>query len=186
MAAGGAPAARRSGGTHADSLTFTALVRIRGVNPYVVVDSTRVTAIRPNWRRPLPVLVRINGTPPEPWRTNMMPVGDGSFFLYLHGPARKASRTRAGDRVRLEIRFDAEYRNGPLHPMPDWFESALSKHPRARRNWSALSPSRRKEVLRYFAQLKSRDARTRNLRRALEVLSGGPGRFMGRDWVDGA
>jgi hypothetical protein len=114
-----------------------------------------------------------------------MPVGDGSFYLYLHGPARNASGTGPGDRVRLEVRFDPTYRNGPLHPIPDWFEVALSERPLARRNWSLLTPSRKKEVLRYFANLKSREARARNLARALCVLAGERGRFLGRDWVNG-
>jgi uncharacterized protein YdeI (YjbR/CyaY-like superfamily) len=48
--------------------------------------------------------------------------------------------------------------------------------------WNALSPSRKKEILRYFANLKSRDARERNIRRAVAVLSGSPERFMGRSW----
>jgi hypothetical protein len=35
--------------------------------------------------------------PDTPWRTNLMPVGDGHFFLYLHGQVRKASDTSVGD-----------------------------------------------------------------------------------------
>lgn len=42
----------------------------------------------------------------------------GSFYLYLHGDVRKASTTKVGDRVHVEVSFDAEYRNGPMHPMP--------------------------------------------------------------------
>jgi hypothetical protein len=44
-------------------------------------------------------------------RINMMPVGDGRFYLYPHGDVRKASGTAVGDRVRVEIAFDASYRN---------------------------------------------------------------------------
>ena len=114
-----------------------------------------------------------------------MPVGDGRYYLYLHGPARKASKTGPGDRVQVEIRFDARYRSGPQHPVPAWFRAALSSHPRVRQNWTSLSPSRKKEVLRYFAHLKSFEARSRNLQRALRVLSGERGRFLGREWVGG-
>ena len=35
---------------------------------------------------------------------------------------------------------------------------------------------------RYFAGLKSEEARKRNLEKVLHVLSGRPGRFMARDW----
>jgi len=98
---------------------------------------------------------------------------------------RKASGTKVGDRVRVEVGFDSKYRNGPQHAVPSWFKAALRKNPRAMKNWEALIPSRKKEVLRYFARLKSPEARERNLERALHVLSGRKGRFMGRAWDSG-
>src|SRR5712692_7705235 len=116
----------------------------------------------------------------------MMPAGDGSFYLYLHGDVRKASGTKVGDRVRVEVGFDARYRNGPQHPMPSCFKAALQKNPQPAKNWEALNPSRKKEILRYFVRLKSPEARARNLERALHVLSGRKGRFMGRGWDRGA
>ncbi len=128
----------------------------------------------------------INGEPENAWPINMMPVGDGSFYLYLRGDVRKASRTTVGDRVCVEIVFDASYRNGPQHPMPQWFKQALIENPHTMKNWKALAPSRRKEILRYFASLKSPDARARNLSKALHVLSGAMGRFMARTWEKGS
>jgi hypothetical protein len=116
----------------------------------------------------------------------MMPVGDGSFYLYLHGDVRKASGTAVGDRVRAEIEFDPSYRNGPQHPMPSWFKQGLAGDSSARKNWKALTPSRQKEILRYFSRLSSPEARARNLARALHMLSGEPGRFMGRAWKKGS
>jgi uncharacterized protein YdeI (YjbR/CyaY-like superfamily) len=70
--------------------------------------------------------------------------------------------------------------------VPAWFGAALQKNPRALKNWEALIPSRKKEILRYFARLKSQEARERNLERARHVLSGRKGRFMGRAWNQGA
>ena len=166
--------------------TFLAAIEIRGINPFIRVSSTRAHAIKPGWRKPLPVLVRIDGQPEKAWRVNMMPAGDGSFYLYLRGPVRKASGTTVGDRVRVEIAFDASYRNGPQHAMPRWFRQALGANPPALTNWKALIPSRRKEVLRYFASLKSADARARNLSKAIDVLSGETGRFMARTWKNGS
>ncbi len=171
---------------HLAVLRFTSIIKIRDViNPYVLVTSAQARAIKPGWRKPLPILLRINGKPAEPWPINMMPVGDGSFYLYLHGDVRKASGTKVGDRVRVEVGFDSKYRNGPQHAVPSWFKAALRKNPRAMKNWEALIPSRKKEVLRYFARLKSPEARERNLERALHVLSGRKGRFMGRAWDSG-
>jgi hypothetical protein len=168
------------------TLGFTAVIKIRGVNPFILVSAARANAVKPGWRRPLPVLMRINDKPAEAWRVNMMPVGDGSFYLYLHGDVRKASGTVVGDRVRVEINFDPSYRNGPQHPMPAWFRQALAGNPQTMKNWIALIPSRKKEILRYFSRLNSSEARTRNLGKALDVLSGGTGRFMARAWKNGS
>lgn len=168
------------------TLCFPGVVRIRGVNPYVDVSARRAGQIRRNWRRPMPVLVRVNGHPVrKPWRINMVPAGNGSFYLYLHNSVRQASGTSVGDRVSVELQFDGAYRNGPMHAMPRWFSSALRADSRAKLNWSRLTPSRKKEIVRYFAGLKSDEARQRNLTRAMAVLSGLPGRFMGRSWSEG-
>jgi hypothetical protein len=166
------------------SLSFHATIKIQGINPYVIVSAARAAKLR-SGRKAMPVLVRINGKPEKAWRINLMPRGDGSFYLYLHGVVRKASQSKVGDRVEVEMQFDREYRNGPMHPMPAWFRAALAKNLPAKKAWMALIPSRKKELLRYFAGVKSPEARARNLERAIYVLSGNPGRFMGREWMGG-
>ncbi len=167
--------------------SFSATVKMRGINPFVLVSAARATALKAGWRKPLPVLVlvRVNGKPAKAWRINMMPAGDGSFYLYLHGDVRNASETAVVDRVRVAIEFDAKYRGG-RQPMPRWFKEALAANPRAKQNWTALTPSRKKEVLRYLSRLRSEKARNRNLARALDMLSGTSGRFMARSWKDGS
>jgi uncharacterized protein DUF1905/bacteriocin resistance YdeI/OmpD-like protein len=165
--------------------TFTAAIRIRGVNPYIAISASRAKALKSGWRRPLPVLVRIGGIPRNPWRTNLMPTGDGGFYLYLHGQMRRASSCGVGNRVEVELRVDRHYSGGPMHPMPAWFRDPLNISPAALRSWGNLVPSRQKEILRYFATLKSEAARTRNVDRAMRVLSGQSGRFMARDWKNG-
>lgn len=163
-------------------MRFSATMRIFNGNPYVHVSAARANALKPGWRKPLPVVVRINGKPNPPWRINMMPRGDGSFYLYLHGDVRRASGTKVGDRVRVDVQFDPRYRGGPMHPMPPWFRVPLSKNPSARKAWDTLIPSRKKEILRYLSWLKSPEARERNVRRALRVLSGKKERYMARSW----
>ena len=126
--------------------------------------------------------MRVNGKPEKPWRINLMPVGDGSFYLYLHGDVRRESNTKVGDTVTVELEFDDQYKNGPMHSMPLWFSDALDKNRNAKRGWSRLIPSRQKEILRYFSWLKTTEAQVRNAQRAIHVLSGSKGRFMGRAW----
>jgi hypothetical protein len=167
-------------------LCLDTVIEIRGVNPFVGVSSSQAEVLKPAWRKPLPVLVRINGDSATAWRTNMMPDGNGNFYLYLHGAMRKTSGAKVGDRVQVQVEFDAAYRNGPQHPMPKWFRQALDGNPQAKSNWAALSPSRKKEILRYLSKLVSVAARVRNETLALHVLSGQSGRFMGRAWKNGS
>lgn len=166
------------------SVRFRSVIKINKINPYVFVSARSVARIRKGWRKALPVRVRVNGKPQKAWCINLMPVGDGRFYLYLHGDVRKASGTKVGDAVAVELEFDEEYRSGPAHPMPSWFSDALDNNPNAREGWTELIPSRKKEILRYFSWLKSAEARARNVQRAIHVLAGGKGRFMGRSWND--
>jgi len=163
-------------------LRLRSRIEIVGVNPFVLVSAGEASRLKQDWRRPMPVTFRVDDRADETWRVNLMPVGDGSFHLYLNGEIRRATEVGVGDVLTLDVEFDHGYRGGPLHPMPSWFGDGLDGNAPARRGWERLSPSRQKEILRYFARLKSAEARRRNVQRALDVLAGGSGRFMGRSW----
>jgi hypothetical protein len=167
------------------TLLLTATIEIVGVNPYVLVSAAQVAVLRPEWRRPMPVLVKVNGAPTAPWRTSMMPNGRGDFLLYLHGKMRDVSSTKVGDVVTIDLAFDETYRNGPQHPVPELLQAALDRDETIAHNWARLTPSRQKEILRYFAALKTQEANVRNVERMARILGGEAGRFMGRDWRDG-
>lgn len=166
-------------------LHYQAVIEIYNGNPYVLVTAEQAETLYKGWRKPMPVHVQINGQPKPAWPINMMPIGDGSFYLYLHGDVRQASKTKVGDTVIVDVSFDNSYKTGPMHPMPDWFQAALGKNDKAKQAWEALIPSRQKEILRYFSWLKSDEAKQRNLEKAMYVLSGGEGRFMARSWKNG-
>ena len=163
-------------------IRFRGRIEIRGINPYVAVSAERASLLKAEWRRPMPVLVTVNGQPDPPWRINMMPVGGGGFYLYLHGKVRAASGTAVGDKVDVEIAFDEGYRGGPDNPMPPWFAVEFQSNPAARSGWEKLPPSRQKEIVRYLSGLKSQEAQRRNTAIALHVLAGGKGRFLARSW----
>jgi hypothetical protein len=165
-------------------LNLRSKIELEGMNPFVRISSARAGRLKFGWRKPMPVLIRINGAPERPWRIHMMPKADGSFYLYLHGKVREASGSAVGDRVSVEIAFDEGYRPGPAR-MPAFLGAALKANPRALAGYRALPPSRKKELVRHFARLKSEAARARNLEAALRVLSGISGRFMARDWAAG-
>jgi hypothetical protein len=166
-------------------LHFSADINIIGVNPYVLVTAEQAQELKPGWKKPMPVLVQVNGLPNPAWKINMMPVGDGNFYLYLHGDVRKASNTNVGDTVTIDVQFNEDYKSGPADHMPDWFAEALDNYPVAKKSWDELPPSRQKEMARYLGGLKSEEAKQRNLDKALRMLSGESGRFMARDWKDG-
>jgi hypothetical protein len=166
-------------------LEFRAKIEIRGINPYVLVSAEQAARLKSDWRKPMPVTIQIDGKPDEPWRINMMPAGDGSFFLYLHGQVRNASGSGVGDVVDITVAFDEEYRGGPADPMPPMFAEALQRVPSAQTGWEGLPPSRRKEILRYLARLKSPEAQKRNVEQAVYVLAGGEARWMARSWNTG-
>ena len=167
------------------ALHFRSKIEIYNGNPYVLVTAKQIEKLKPGWKKPLPVLIQINKKPENPWSINMMPIGNGDFYLYLHGDVRKASKTRVGDEVIVDVEFDSNYKNGPMHPMPDWFQKELDKNIKAQKSWNALTPSRQKEILRYFSWLKSDEAIQRNIEKVMAALSGKQTRFMARTWRDG-
>ena len=164
------------------SVRVRSRLEIVGVNPHVRVSAKVASRLKKNWHGPMPVRYLVNGEPDRAWRINMMPLGDGSYRLYLNGEVRKASNVTVGDELVLFVAFDDEYRGGPQHAMPSWFGDELARNPNAKRGWEALPPSRQKEILRYFARLKSEEAKQRNLKKAMQVLAGVRGRFMARSW----
>ncbi len=167
------------------TIHFSAIIKLRVVNPYIFVSKARAQALKKDWRRPMPVLVRLNGKPTPPWKINMMPLGDGSFYLYLHNDIRKPTCSAVGDKVNVTLSFDEGYKGGPLHEMPDSVRSAMQTSSTALANWNALSPSRQKEVLRYFGGLKSQETIENNTKRLIRVLEGTPERFLAREWRNG-
>ena len=166
-------------------ITFYSIIKILKINPYITVSASCAKSIKEGWRKPIPVLIKINGKPDKYWLINLIPTGKGSFYLYLHGKVRKESNTKVGDRVHVEILFDSKYRGGPSSPIPRWFQIELNKNGKANESWNKLTPSRKKEIIRYLLMLKSDEARKRNLVQAINVLSGNEARFMGRAWKDG-
>lgn len=121
------------------TLRFRAVIAIRGINPYVLVRREQAARLKPDWRKPMPVRIRVNGQPDVPWRINMMPAGGGDSFLYLHGQVRKASGANVGDTVSVMVEFDDAYRGGPTEPMPTWFGDALRRNAIARDNLGQAS-----------------------------------------------
>ena len=161
-------------------IRFTQRIELRGINPYLLVSAKLAQQLRPGWRKPMPVRVTINGQPRSPAHINLMPVGDGSFYLYLNGPVRELSGTSVGDRVTARVAFDSRYRGGPTHAVPPSLERGLRARPKLARAWDELTPSRRKEILRYLGSLRTDEARERNVAKLLLALARPGQAYLGR------
>ena len=93
----------------------------------------------------------------------------GEWRLYLNTQMRVDACVDVGDKVKIELEFDPSPR---LVPMLSDFNKALSKNIKAKNAFEKLPPSHQKEILRYLNSLKSKDAVSRNVKRAILQLTG--------------
>lgn len=156
--------------------SFSAELQIIGINPYVslppdILENLFEMAGRN--KGPLPVCGRVNGLP---YRQTLVRYA-GAWRLYINTAMLKDSPRRIGEILQLTVGFDADDRTQNIHPQ---LERALRSHPEARKVFESLPPSRRLEIVRYINNLKTEDARERNVERAIGFLLGRE-RFIGRD-----
>jgi hypothetical protein len=159
-------------------LHFRSKIHIRGINPSVLIEPRQALWLRRQGRGPIPVRVQLNGKLQIRWRINFMPPRDGGFTCTWRKRSVSPPTLSVCDLVRVRVELDREYKGGPMHPMPRWFSLRSGANSRTSATWRRLSPSRQKEILRYFAGLKSAAARARNADRALEVFAGRRARLM--------
>jgi uncharacterized protein YdeI (YjbR/CyaY-like superfamily) len=89
----------------------------------------------------------------------------------------KDSPKRIGEKIRVFVEYDPEERIMTMHSK---LQLALAKNPKAKKAFDQLSPSRKKEIMRYINNLKNETSVDSNVIRAIQFLSGN-GRFVGRD-----
>lgn len=81
----------------------------------------------------------------------------------------KASGLSVGDAAEFEIAFDPDPREVPI---PKTFIDALKKDKAALVAFETLTPSRKKEILRYLGSLKSEESLAKNVERVLRHFRG--------------
>ncbi|QQR86084.1 MAG: DUF1905 domain-containing protein [Flavobacteriales bacterium] len=158
------------------SPAFKAHIAIIGINPYVLLPESTLAQLFAQAGKdkgPIPVHGTIDG---HAFIQTLVKYA-GAWRLYLNGPMLKAAKRGVGDTVRIRIAFDPRDRS---IPMPPALEAALKENNKARKVFDALSPSRRKEIMRYIGHLKSEEAIRKNVARAIGFLEGRE-RFAGRD-----
>lgn len=156
--------------------SFSAEIFKIGINPYVLLpDKILKYLFKESGKEKgyIPVYIIINK---QKFIQHLVKYS-GKWRLYLNTPMRKAAGKDVGDVISIQIDFDAEERLTPMHPK---FEIALNKNKKVKDCFYSLPPSRQKEILRYINNLKTEESINKNIKRAINFLSGKE-RFIGRD-----
>lgn len=156
--------------------SFSAPLNIIGINPFVHIPAKVLNNIflqAEKDKGPIPVCGKVNK---KPYRQTLVRYR-GDWRLYINTLMLKDSPKRVGEKVNITIAFDPADRSLVT---PSSLTKALQLNPVAKKNFEALTPSRKKEIVRYIANLKTKSSIERNVSRAIEFLSG-KGRFVGRD-----
>ncbi len=114
---------------------------------------------------PMPVRGMINGAP---YRQTLVRFR-GKWRLYINGEMCRAAAVGVGDTVRIDLEYDPEVRR---LAEPARLTAALEAHPAARTSFDALTPSRRKEIIRYLSSLSTDEAVETNIAKVLRNLTG--------------
>ena len=141
---------------------FSAVIYKQGINPCVDIPERASQAFRRKGY--IPVRVHLNK---HPFQATLVPIGSGKYRLYINGKMRKQANVDVGDEIEIELEYDAQART---IPMPDAFEQALERNPKARSEFERLNPSRRKDILLYMNALKRPESLQKVIERVMESL----------------
>jgi hypothetical protein len=155
---------------------FSATIDIIGINPFVFVPDPILSSIFEAAGRnkgPIPVKGTVNG---KPFRQTLVKYST-HWRLYINLLMLEKSPQRVGESIKITIEFDGSDRSIIPHPKLD---EALDKDPEAKAIFENLTPSLRKEIVRYIGNLKTEERLDRNICKAIKFLLGKE-RFIGRD-----
>ena len=157
-------------------MTFQAKLDIIGINPFVFVPDEILQALFMEAGRDrgyIPVKGFVNN---RPYRQTLLKY-KGHWRLYINTVMLEDSPKRIGELVEVSIEFDPENREIKV---PSLFLEALERNKEAKMVFNKIPPSRRTEIVRYLANLKTPASLEKNIGKAIDFLTG-TGRFIGRD-----
>jgi hypothetical protein len=156
--------------------TFKAKIQIIGVNPYVLLPATVLKELFKQAGTDKGT-IPVKGTLDGHTYIQTLVKYSGKWRLYLNTPMRKAAKKDVGHNVEVTVEYDPVERTIPMHPK---LEGALNKNKKALKVFDSLSPSRKKEIMRYINFLKNEETVDKNIVRVIGFLLG-TDRFVGRD-----
>lgn len=154
---------------------FSAKIEIIGINPFVFVPDSILKSIFIQAKKDkghIPIKGTINE---NPYKQTLVKYS-GEWRLYINTIMLKNSPKRIGEIVEVSITFDPESRE---IEMPIEFKEALNSNKEANLIFEQLSNSRKQEILRNLARLKTKKSFDKNITRAINFLNGNES-FLGR------
>ena len=103
-------------------------------------------------------------------RATLVPVGRGRHRLYVNGGMRAAAGVSVGDTVSFEL-WSTAHANVSV---PEDLEDALGEVDGAREAFEAMSPSHRRELIRYVDDARTPSTRERRIGRTIDHALGRP------------
>ena len=156
--------------------SFSTTIELIGINPFVFVPEEILQQVFKQAgkdRGHIPIRGSING---NPYKQTLVKYS-GAWRLYINTSMLKNSPRRIGEQVEISVCFDPESRE--IKPPPA-FVKALAKNKEAKKVFDKLPASRRNEIIRYLANLKTEETLEKNIQKAIGFLLGKE-RFAGRD-----
>ncbi|PIF46171.1 uncharacterized protein DUF1905 [Chryseobacterium sp. 52] len=150
------------------SNSFTAVLEIIGINPFVFIPEEILTDIFKTAgkdKSPIPVKGTVNG---KEFKQNLMKYS-GEWRLYVNLVMLKDSPKRIGETIEVSIEYDESDRSISIHPKLD---EAINASVVASTNFENLTPSRRHELIRYINHLKTDASIERNIEKIIRHLHG--------------
>jgi len=156
--------------------SFEADIEIIGINPYVQIPEDilkRIFILAKKDRGFIPVKGTVNHLPYQQTLVKYR----GLWRLYINTSMLKDSPKRIGEKINVSLSLDFSDRTILPHPK---LLDALHGNKEASEVFNRISPSLRKEIIRYISFLKTEESITKNVNKAVDFLLG-KGRFVGRD-----
>lgn len=150
------------------SYSFNAVIEIIGINPYVQIPDIILKEIFIQAGKDkgyIPVKGAVNGLP----YLQTLVKYNGIWRLYINLSMLKNSPKRFGEAIEVTIEYDSSDRT--IKPHPKLIE-ALNNNEIAKSKFDSLSPSAKKEMVRYITLLKTEESRDRIIERAINYLLG--------------
>lgn len=148
-------------------MKFKARIYKVGINTCVDVPS-RITSRMESVKGFIKIKGQINGFE---FTKTLMPVKGGDYRLFVNMPMLKGGNTALDKIAEFDIQQDFK-KNVKHYPMPGMLKKAL-KSSRLENDFENLTPSRKKDILKYLGSIKTKETMEKNVGKLIHQLKEG-------------